>query len=104
MRSIRGRLLSISADQELDIDLLIRLFVDLKQAEKRGDIGYLRTHSSATLDALSSSLFNFLRRFSADIEADKFSIASLNADDVHLLFNGLSVIKDRKSTRLNSSH
>ena len=92
VRSIRDRLLSISADQELDIDLLIRLFVDLKQAEKRGDIGYLRTHSSATLDALSSSLFNFLRRFSADIEADKFSIASLNADDVHLLFNGLSVI------------
>ena len=70
VRSIRGRLLSISADQELDIDLLIRLFVDLKQAEKRGDIGYLRTHSSATLDALSSSLFNFLRRFSADIEAE----------------------------------
>ncbi len=92
VRSVRDRLSSICEDKELDIDRMIQLFADIKQAEKRGDIHYLRVHSPKVLNTLSSSLFNFLRRFSADIESDKFSIASLNANDIHLLFNGLSVI------------
>ena len=97
VRWIQSRLSGISADKELDIEVLIELFADIKQAQKRGDIDYLRSHSQTLLSTLSSSISNFLRRFSAEIEADKFPVASLNADDIHLLFNGLSAIAGESS-------
>ena len=97
VRSIQSRLFGISADKELDIEVLIEIFADIKKAQKRGDIDYLRAYSQKLLHTLSNSISSFLRRFSAEIEADKFPVASLNADDIHLLFNGLSAIVGESS-------
>jgi len=98
VRSVQDRLSSISAAQALDIDALIKLFTDIKSVQKSGDIDFLREQSPEILDTLSNRLLSFLKQLSADIETDKFPLTSLNADDIHQLFNGLSAITGESFT------
>ena len=92
VRSIIERAAALNANDEIHVDRLIDLCNQIKQAQKHGYLDCVRQDAPNAMVTLGKRLAVLLNRLSADITSEKFVLSSLNSDDLHILFNGLSVI------------
>ena len=92
VRSIIERAAAVNANDEIHVDRLIDLCNQIKQAQKHGYLDCVRQDAPNAMVTLGKRLAVLLNRLSADITSEKFVLSSLNSDDLHILFNGLSVI------------
>ena len=90
LKTITETLSAVTAAGEIDVDSLNALFINIKQAQKRGHLECLRHDAPEALLPLSARLTNLLTRLSSEIQSAKFDIACLNAEDLHIMFNGLA--------------
>ena len=77
---------------DLDVDSLITLFDDIKKYQKQGNPSCIREEMPELFAGLSKSVSVLLKKINNDIQSDKPVINSLNAEDIHTVFNGLSAI------------
>ena len=89
---IRAKIRSIGESQDVDIDGTIALFEQIKKAQTQRDLSLVRENDSALIETLSDPLYKLIKKLNSDLQSDKKLVASFNAEDIHVLFNGLSAI------------
>ncbi len=89
---IKQKIQSIRNNNDFDIEGLIDLFDQIKVAQKQGDLSCIRQYEPALLAGLSDPLSQLLKKIDGQLAADSTFVASFNAEDIHTVFNGFSVI------------
>ena len=89
---IKQKIQSIRNNNDFDIEGLIDLFDQIKVAQKQGDLACIRQYEPALLAGLSDPLSQLLEKIDGQLAADSAFVASFNAEDIHTVFNGFSVI------------
>jgi ankyrin repeat protein len=89
---IKERIRGICKNADLDIGGVIQLFSDIKKYSTQNHLRYIREQQPGFLEGLSEPLYQVIRKLDRDLYSVDGLVNSLNAEDIHTLFNGFSAI------------